>query len=124
MDIGTIIKQYRTERGITLRAFAAQCGISSAYLSSLENGRNHSTGRPIAPTFDKLVKIADNMNISVDALCAQMDDTTVKINQNDRLEKLIIRKFRELDLSGKLIILRSLGIPETELELVKKEDAG
>jgi len=38
-DIGRIIKQKRKEDGLTLEEAAAVCGVSYAFLSALENGK-------------------------------------------------------------------------------------
>ena len=38
-DIGRIIKQKRKEDGLTLADAAAVCGVSYAFLSALENGK-------------------------------------------------------------------------------------
>jgi HTH-type transcriptional regulator/antitoxin HipB len=38
-DIGRIIKQKRKDDGLTLEEAAAVCGVSYAFLSALENGK-------------------------------------------------------------------------------------
>lgn len=38
-DIGRIIKQKRKDDGLTLKEAAAVCGVSYAFLSALENGK-------------------------------------------------------------------------------------
>jgi len=38
-DIGLIIRQKRKENGLTLEDAAAVCGVSYAFLSALENGK-------------------------------------------------------------------------------------
>ena len=38
-DLGRIIKQKRKEDGLTLEEAAAVCGVSYAFLSALENGK-------------------------------------------------------------------------------------
>ena len=38
-DIGRIIKQKRKEDGLTLEEAAAVCGVSYAFMSALENGK-------------------------------------------------------------------------------------
>lgn len=38
-DMGRIIKQKRKEDGLTLEEAAAVCGVSYAFLSTLENGK-------------------------------------------------------------------------------------
>lgn len=56
-QLGKRVSQYRAVRGMSLRALAAQSGLSSSFLSQLENGRvNASVG--------SLRKIADALGIS------------------------------------------------------------
>ena len=75
MYIGDIIRQYRDEHHISLRAFAEKCnGISHGYLATLESGKNSNTGKPSTPSIDKLEAIAHGMDITVDNLFAMMND--------------------------------------------------
>ena len=38
-DLGRVIKQKRKENGLTLEEAAAVCGVSYAFMSALENGK-------------------------------------------------------------------------------------
>jgi transcriptional regulator with XRE-family HTH domain len=54
---GKRLRQLRAERGITLKAMAAELGLSAAYLSALEHGRR---GRP---THALVIAICAQLNI-------------------------------------------------------------
>jgi PTS system nitrogen regulatory IIA component len=52
MHFGAALRVLRTDAGVSLRRLAEQIGVSSAYLSRVEHGRDH------APTADRLTEIA------------------------------------------------------------------
>lgn len=56
-DIGQKIRQFRTQKGIGLNAFADKLGVSSGYLSNLENGKTDTIQLTL------LEKIQDELNI-------------------------------------------------------------
>ena len=74
MKLQEIMKQYRTEHRMSLRAFAKACGLSNGYLSLLEGGINPKTGEQLSPTVETLEKIARGMGISLDSLFGMMGD--------------------------------------------------
>ena len=75
MYIGEIVRKYREEHHISLRAFAEKCnGISHGYLAALEAGKNSNTGKPSQPSIDKLEAIAKGMDITIAQLYAMMND--------------------------------------------------
>lgn len=81
MLIGEIIANYRREHGLSQRQFAEKCGgITNGYISMLENNRNPSTGQPITPSFDKLLRIANGMDMSLRDLIDLADDMPVDIS--------------------------------------------
>ena len=51
-DIGELIQDLRTEKGVSLRALSRKAGLSPASLSSIEKGK----GNPTLATFHKLLK--------------------------------------------------------------------
>lgn len=84
MDIGNIIKEYRTKNNISLRDFAAKCGTSHSYISMLELGKNSKTGEPIIPSLTMLKKIATGLSMSVNELIAICDDMPITLSsEND-----------------------------------------
>ena len=121
MKLGDIIKKYREDHGLSLRAFSDLSGVSNSYLSMLESGNHPRSGRPIVPTLTKLNQLADAMGLRVDDLIQEMDDMPVKIDGDfslSPLEKQIIMRFRLLPDGERNMILRSLGLEEE-----KKKDA-
>ena len=115
MQLGDIIKKYREDHGLSLRAFSDLSGVSNSYLSMLESGKHPRSGRPIVPTLTKLNQLADAMGLRVDDLIQKMDDMPVKIDGNfslSPLEKQIIIRFRLLPDGERNMILRSLGLEE------------
>jgi PTS system nitrogen regulatory IIA component len=62
MHFGSTLKLLRVEAGLTLRAMAREVGVSSAYLSRVENERDP------APTPERLAAIADALALPPDLL--------------------------------------------------------
>jgi HTH-type transcriptional regulator / antitoxin HipB len=59
-DVGRIVRQKRKSDGLTLEEAAAVCGVSYAFLSALENGKE--TAR-----FDKILQVFDCLGIELEA---------------------------------------------------------
>ncbi|MCI8760961.1 MAG: helix-turn-helix domain-containing protein [Clostridia bacterium] len=96
MFLGEVIKKYRNEHNLSLRAFASKCGLSYTYISMLEKNIDYRTGKPIAPTLDSVKYISSAMNIPIDDLLKMLDD-----KQEFRLNEDI----SESDLNNKIPIL-------------------
>lgn len=62
MQFGSTLRLLRVDAGLSLRALARQVGVSGAYLSRVENGRDP------APTPDRLEAIADALDLPPDRL--------------------------------------------------------
>ncbi|MBQ2378570.1 MAG: helix-turn-helix domain-containing protein [Clostridia bacterium] len=56
---GTFIKEKRKERGISLRRFAEEVGISPVYLSNLENDRMTAPKDEVVSTIARLMKLTE-----------------------------------------------------------------
>ena len=59
-DIGRIIKQKRKDDGLTLEDAAAVCGVSYAFLSALENGKE-------TVRLNKVLQVIKCLEIELDA---------------------------------------------------------
>ena len=59
-DIGRIIKQKRKDDGLTLEEAAAVCGVSYAFLSALENGKE-------TVRLNKVLQVARCLGIELEA---------------------------------------------------------
>lgn len=60
IDIGRIIKQKRKDDGLTLEDAAAVCGVSYAFLSALENGKE-------TVRLNKVLQVIKCLGIELDA---------------------------------------------------------
>lgn len=83
MKLGELVKQYRTKNNLTMRDFAAICGVSHSYIAMIEEGKNSKTGMPITPGLLSLKKIALGMGITIDELISKSDDMPVKLSTSN-----------------------------------------
>lgn len=70
LKVGQRIHKYRTAKRLTQEQVAEKVGISQKHLSRIEQGYHN-------PRFDMIIKIADTLNISADALAKDMKDGSV-----------------------------------------------
>lgn len=63
-NVGAFIREQRTAAQLSLRALAAQAGISNPYLSQIERGLRR-------PSADILQRVADALRISAESLYVQ-----------------------------------------------------
>lgn len=66
--LGREIRDRRDELGLSIRALARRAGLSPAYVSALETGRNPSTGRPPAPSVHAVTRLAAALELDVQRL--------------------------------------------------------
>ena len=67
-----IIKSLCKERGLTIKSLLEQCGIGRSFMYDLEK-------KNTSPSVDKLEKIADHLNCSVDYLLGRVKTPEVLI---------------------------------------------
>ena len=67
MNLGTLIRRYRKEKGFTLRVVAEKAGISEGFLSQVENNVN-------SPSVEKLVNICNSIGVNAGDLLNQAKD--------------------------------------------------
>lgn len=79
MELGKIIKNYRTEHDLSLRDFSKRCDLSYTYISMLEKGSDYRNNKPLSPTLDAINKIAIGLNLSLDELLKLMDDQQINL---------------------------------------------
>lgn len=79
MKLGEFIKNYRAEKDISQRQFAAQCQVSNGYISILEDGKRPKSGAPVVPTITTLKKIAAAMGMTLHELINIVDDMPIAI---------------------------------------------
>ena len=82
MNIGNAIKDLRQQKGLKQTDFAAQCGLSQYYLSSIEKGRKE-------PTLSILKQIANALSIPMPVLVFfSLDQMDVDDNKKEAFKML------------------------------------
>ena len=71
-SIGEMIKKYRQEHGMSMDEFASRCGLSKAYISLIERGKNTRSDKPIVPSIDTVKAIADVLGVDLNVLLRSM----------------------------------------------------
>lgn len=80
MNLGELIRNYRTEHDLSQRQFAERCDLSNGYISILEKGANPNTGKPVMPTIPQLKKLASGMRMSVMEMIELVDDMPIDLS--------------------------------------------
>jgi transcriptional regulator with XRE-family HTH domain len=75
-EFGRRIRDQRRRLGLSVRALASKAGISSAYVTSIEVGRNPTTGRPPTPSIHVVRRLADALELDVAQLLDQIGAST------------------------------------------------
>lgn len=89
MHLGELIKQYRSDHGMSQAEFAQKSGISKGYISMLENNKNPDSGKPLAPTYTVFSKVANTIGCTTDSLMRMMDEgQMITVNSDMSGEKL------------------------------------
>ena len=74
MQIGDLIKKYRSDHNLSLRGFAIKTGLSYGYIAILEKGIDARTKQPTKPTLETIRCIAKGLNLSLEELLKILDD--------------------------------------------------
>ena len=116
MELKDFIRNYRIEHGLSMEQFAKLSSLSKGYISMLEKGQNPQTKKKIVPSLTALNNIAQAMNMDLNYLLDTMDDlevslipeqptaTTAKATDFSEREILLIKKYRQLDADGKVLV--------------------
>lgn len=122
MKIGEYIREYRESHGISQRAFARHCGLSNAQISLLEVGVG-SNGKPVAPTFDTVRKVARGMGISAEELITQCEDFELDLTDTIEQTPLVqgfVKELSEYTPDERMLIQAYRMIPaEHQLEALE-----
>ena len=94
MTLGDIIKKYREEHEMSMRAFGRASGLSVTYISSLENGVTQRGNKP-TPSLETYRAVAKAMAIDIDQLLRAIDDD-IKIMPTGKGEHKLTPKKQEL----------------------------
>ena len=98
MNIGTLLRKYRKEQKLTLKAVAEKASISEGFLSQVENDVN-------SPSVDTLMRICDAIGVNVGDLLSRV---------SKREKSVMIRRaeWEEFDLSHTGFVTRRFFPPE------------
>ncbi len=113
MTLAALILDYRKKHGLSQRQLAAQCKLSTGYISLIEKDVNPQTGKKMVPTLAVLNKLAKGMGLTIDELLNTCDDMPVNLSEKTAL--VGEDGFDELDLEIISII--------SNLSLHKKKEA-
>lgn len=103
MDIGNLIKQFRTSKGYSVNKLANLSGISQSYLRDVELGKKN-------PTVETLSYVCDALNISL------ADFFNAYCNQEPSTNSLLLEIYRLSPYERKLLetLLHSMLSPEKQ----------
>lgn len=80
-NIGDLIREYRQSHGLSMEEFGKRAGLSKAYISLIERGKNTRSNKPIVPSIDTMKAIADGLEMDLDVLLRSIDPSQkIKIN--------------------------------------------
>ena len=74
MTLGDVIKKYRKDHGMSQRDFTRASGLSTPYVSQLENNENPKTGKPPIPSVTTFMQVADAIHVDIFQLMNMVDE--------------------------------------------------
>ena len=109
MTLGDIVKNYRTEHGLSLREFSRISGVSNGYISMLEKNEHPKAKKPIVPSIEKMRCISNAMGMSFDSLLDMIDSNQpISIKKENApaasltsSESDLLSKYRRLNSEGR-----------------------
>lgn len=82
MNLGTVIKNIRKQRGQTQQEFASSCGITQTYLSQIENNSKE-------PNLSTLKEISNNLGLPLPILFfLSLNEEDISPEKREAFEKL------------------------------------
>lgn len=88
VKLSEIVRQYREEHGLSLRAFAARCGVSHTAIAAIEKEQS-SRGKKFIPTIETLTGISSAIGVSLNDLLHMIGDEDVYITETDQLRDML-----------------------------------
>ncbi len=110
-SIGIIIKHNRELCGFSLRTLASRTGLSSSYISQIENGK-------VSPSLSSLVKVADALGTTIQGLFEEVslkDENPVIRKENRRLESTIDKGVK-ISFATNSVLSRTMEVAVVELQ--------
>lgn len=92
-SFGATLRRLRVDKGLTLRKFALQVGLSPTYVSAVE------TDIQAPPTAERLVKMSEVLGVSLEDLleaAGRWDDVAKEAVENRPEVALLFRRVRNL----------------------------
>ena len=122
MKLGQLIRQYCFDHAMTYQQFADASHISKGYVSMLVNNRNPKTGKPLKPTIDTYMKLANGMGITLDKLFDDIDDNPVRLtlSEDDEDELWEIREELRRNPEYRSMLKLTKGATKKEMEQIKQ----
>lgn len=96
MSLGNKIKKYRKAKGLTQKQLAKEIDVTASTVTKYEN-------ESLEPNIETTKKIANALNISLDALTKNPSDLFLNISMDDFLKTSNLTKEECLDLCEKII---------------------
>jgi len=115
IELGTLIKQKRKDKGLTLRALSEETGVSHSYISQLENGRNRNP----SPLF--LKRLSDALEIPYTLLASKIEDKYI-LNEQDTASLLNLEGKAEEAIEILNLMWANVG-EEYKLVLINEDDS-
>lgn len=97
MTLGQMIRAYRSDNKKTLKEFSEKAGISIAYVSLLELGRQ-THGKKVVPSLSVYAGCASAMGMTLDELLEQLDDEEIVALIPNKLDRIRHDRLTELQL--------------------------
>lgn len=85
MNLGHVLKLIRTHKGMNQTQMSELLEISQNYLSLIESGKKQ-------PSSDRISKIAENLNISSDALIFASSDVPKELSPKEQKDYIRLQK--------------------------------
>lgn len=120
MKLGEYVKSYRTLNGLSQRDFAKLAGLTSGYISMLENNKNPQTGKAPIPKIDTYVGIARATGHTLDELLAIVDDK-VNLGKEDTEPSLLPQRAVRVAQLYNIADARDQKIVDTVLDPYEKK---
>ena len=112
---GERLRMLRTEKGFTMQQMAEMLGITIGSWAKYE--RNEAE-----PSFDKLVKIADIFNVSVDFLLGRTNVRNDKPGDNETNKKNYILDIEDIMMYSEIGDMARLALRQSNAGVIDEED--
>lgn len=108
--LGENIKKIRKGKGLSINELARRCKMSPGYLSDIEKGNKDN------PSIERLEKIANELNVTVQSLFKNDIDIDDEIDRLEEDMKLLYSKVKKLSKDDRQKILDIIEQFEEETE--------